>query len=155
MAKLVPGTENFLRDHLSVYLETKGFEGHYVDLTAYGGSGPTTMLVLKTIGRRSGEERLVPLIYDNVAAEYVIIASDGGSPRNPSWFHNLTARDAVDFQVADKAFRATWRLPEDAERERVWAQLADYYPPYKEYREVAGRQIPVVMLKPTESIPTF
>lgn len=155
MRRLVPGSDNFLRDHLSVYLETRGYEGHFEDLTPYGGTGPTTMLVLKTIGRKTGQTRVVPLIYDNVGSEYVVIASDGGATSNPPWFLNLTAAETVEFEVADKFFRGTWRLPEGAEREQVWSRMAEYYPPYKEYKEVAGRQIPVVMLTATESIPPW
>lgn len=158
MTRLVPGSATFFQDHLPVYLETKGFEGHFVDIRVYGGKGPTTMLILKTIGRKSGKSHLVPLIYDNVDSEYVIIGSHNGASYHPAWYLNLTASSSVEFQVADKCFRATWRLAEGAERQRAWDQLADYFPHYTDHEEdaaKAGRQIPVVMLKTTETIPSL
>jgi len=155
MTKLVPGSATFFQDHLRVYLETKGFEGHFIDISAVGGKGPTTMLILKTVGRKSGKVSLVPLIYDNVADEYVIVASKGGAPEHPAWYLNLAAHPEVEFQVADKCFRGTWREATGAERQRVWDQLAAYYPPYTEYQGNTTRQIPVILMKAKVNIPTF
>jgi deazaflavin-dependent oxidoreductase (nitroreductase family) len=155
MTRLVPGSPTFYEDHVPVYLETHGFEGHFVDMSPYGGNGPTTILLLKTVGRKSGQARLHPLIYDNVASEYVIIASLGGAVHHPAWYLNLTAHPRVEFQVADKCFRGTWRLPEGGERQRVWDQLADYFPPYAKYQQKTDRQIPIVMMTPTETIPSL
>lgn len=155
MAKLVPGSPNFFQDHLRVYLETKGFEGHFLDISAVGGAGPTTMLLLKTIGRKSGKPLIVPLIYDNAASEYVIIASKGGAPVDPAWYFNLTASPNVEFQVADKCFRGTWRQAAGAERQRLWDQLVKYYPPYADYQKKTDREIPVVVLKADANIPSL
>lgn len=155
MTRLVPGDADYFEKHVPIYLETNGFEGHFVDLSAYGGDKPTTVLILKSTGRRSGKARLNALIYDNVGPEYVIIASYSGAPTHPDWYFNLTAAPEVEFQVADKCFRGTWRVAEGAERARVWDQMAAYWPPYPEYQTRTEREIPVVMLAVTESIPAL
>lgn len=152
MTRLVPGSDDFVQDHVSAYLETGGFEGHFLDLAAYGGIRPNTNLILKTIGRKSGEERFVPLIYDNVGVEYVIIGSTSGGPRHPAWFLNLQENAEVEFQVADKAFRGTWRILDGVERDEAWNRMVEYFPPYADYRTRTSRDIPVIALKPEARI---
>lgn len=155
MAKLIPGGPTFFTDHVPVYLETRGHEGHFPDIRQYGGTGPTTMLILKTIGRRTGQERLTALIYDNIGSDYVIIGSTSGAPKHPAWFLNLAERAEVEFQVADKCFRGSWRVAEGQERTVVWDKMVDYFPPYADYQTRTSRQIPVILLSPTVSIPAL
>ncbi len=89
------------KQHLDLYLRTDGAEGHFVDFTPAGGSSETPNLLLSTIGKRSGEKRILPLIYGEDSGNFVIVASKGGAKHHPSWFLNLEANPAVGFQVVD------------------------------------------------------
>lgn len=140
---------DWVGEHVRTYLETDGREGHFIDMSGVGGKGPTQSLLLKTIGRKSGRELIVPLIYGKFGDEYAIIASKGGSPAHPAWFLNIEAAEEVAFQVAAEHFIGTWRVAEGEERDSVWAGMVDIYPPYADYAAATDRHIPVVMLKPT------
>jgi deazaflavin-dependent oxidoreductase (nitroreductase family) len=85
----------------------------------------------------------------------VICASKGGADDSPQWYHNILASRTVDFQVATQAFRASWREPHGAEREKVWAFMVDSYPFYGIYQTRTARIIPLVMMKAIEPIPAF
>lgn len=150
--KLVQERQAWMAEHLRTYLDSGGKEGHLVDLSDLGGRGPTTTLVLKTIGRQSGKELMVPLIYGKVGEEYAVIGSKAGAPEHPSWFLNLTARPQAQFQVAEQRWRGTWRIATGEERKRVWHFMADLYPPFIAYQQNTNREIPVVLLRPAEAI---
>ena len=135
------------RDHTRRYLDSNGADGH--DWVAPNGDGPYPTLLLLTVGRRSGAERTLPLIYGDYDGAYVIIASKGGAPAHPSWYRNLAANPAVWVQVRDRRTAATARTAAGEERTALWTQLAAIYPPYDEYQERANpREIPVVVLDP-------
>ncbi len=143
---------DYIDAHLQRYLASDGADGHYEDFSVIGGKPNTPALVLKTIGRRSGQEYLAPLIYGKAGEEFVIVASKGGFPKNPGWYHNLTARPDVAFQVGRQKFRGSWRVAEGAEREKIWRYMSEVYPPYPAYQAATDREIPVVLLRPTETI---
>lgn len=147
MADLKP----FFDEHLKLYL-ADGKAGHHIDGRQFGGPEKTTTLILKTIGRKSGAERLTPLIYDRAGEEYIIIASNGGQDFDPAWHLNLQSRPDVRFKVADTCYEGSWRVAADEERERLWNQMEAYYPPYADYRRRTDRQIPVVLLRPEMEI---
>jgi deazaflavin-dependent oxidoreductase (nitroreductase family) len=138
--------------HRDVYLRTKGAEGHLADFTVAGGSTETPCLILKTTGRRSGEAKVLPLIYGNSGADFVIVASKGGAPSHPAWFLNLEANSEVEFQVADKAYRGIARVTQGAERGSLYKMMEGVYPPYTEYQARTDREIPVVVLEPKSTI---
>ena len=81
----------WMADHLRRYLETDGADGHMWDSASVGGPGPLPTLLLTTVGRRSGQTSLLPLIYGKTSGKYVIVASEGGAPQHPGWYHNLVA----------------------------------------------------------------
>ena len=138
----------WIAEHRKLYLED-GEAGHMWDSTIGGGSGPLPTLLLFTTGRRSGKESIMPLLYGKVDGGYAIIASKGGSPKHPGWYHNLKARGDVKLKVANDELEATARVTTGDEREKVWAQMAEMYPPYVDYQKSAGaREIPVVVLEP-------
>ena len=119
------------------------------DSSFAGGPGLLPTLLLTSTGRRSGAPRVLPLIYKKVGNDYVIIASKGGAKTHPGWYLNLTADPNCHIQVGRYETDATARTAEGAEREDLWAQLVEIYPPYEEYQERAGeRVIPVVVLEP-------
>lgn len=143
---------DFINAHLKMYLESDGAQGHVVDLTQHGAGPAMTHLVLKTIGRRSGRPSLVPLIYDKLGEEFIIVASKGGADVNPAWYLNLGEKPTVDFQVGSQKYRGSWRIIEGIERGPIWEQLANFYPPYREYQLLTTRVIPMIALKPIEAI---
>ncbi|MGD9601866.1 MAG: nitroreductase family deazaflavin-dependent oxidoreductase [Gammaproteobacteria bacterium] len=138
---------DWITEHLRIYLESGGREGHDWDATFAGGRNPTPCLVLTTRGRRSGAPRPMPLIYGRSGDAYVVIGSKGGAATQPAWYWNLRAYPSVELQVATAKFSAHARIAEGAERERLWAMMVDLYPPYREYQAKTDRQIPVVVLE--------
>lgn len=144
-----------INSHLEAYLRTGGVEGHVLDSRGSGGHSFGTALMIRYRGRKSGRIMITPLTYGSIGGEVAIIASKGGSPDHPAWYLNLTASPEVDFQIGTQAFRASWREPAGAEREKVWSHMVDCYPYYGEYLKRTDRKIPVVLLRPIEAIPVF
>ncbi|MDA7784680.1 nitroreductase family deazaflavin-dependent oxidoreductase [Pseudomonadales bacterium] len=126
-------------EHMKNYLATDGEDGHIW-------RGVPTLL-LTTTGRKSGEPRMLPLIYGKHGDDVVIIASKGGHADHPSWYINLHANPAVKVQVAADKFSATAITITDERRQAMWNALAEIWPPYIEYQEKTDRQIPVVLLQ--------
>jgi deazaflavin-dependent oxidoreductase (nitroreductase family) len=106
------------------------------------------VMLLTTIGRRSGEPRIAPLIYLEDGDNVVTVASKGGSARHPLWYRNLQANPDVEVQIgADKRdLRA--RTASAEERDRLWPRLTMIYPDYDDYQARTDRDIPVVILEP-------
>jgi deazaflavin-dependent oxidoreductase (nitroreductase family) len=146
---------DWMSEHLRSYLESGGAKGHIVDLRPIGGLAFTTHLLLKTVGRKSGETRITPLIYGDIGGEVVIVASKGGADVHPAWYLNIKSAREVDYQIGGQAFRSTWREPEGKEREAIWAFMAKGYPPYNQYQTQTKRTIPLVMFAPGASIEIF
>ena len=153
MATKVPfDAADWQKIHLDLYLRTDGAEGHLVDFSPLGGSVETPNLILRTIGKRSGEARLLPLIYGTDGGNFVIVASKGGAEHHPSWFLNLEANPAVGFQVVDKKYDGTAVVTQGAERQRLFDMMAQIYPPYIAYQQKTAREIPVILLKPETTV---
>jgi deazaflavin-dependent oxidoreductase (nitroreductase family) len=144
--------KDWAAEHKRTYLESGGARGHIVDLRDINGHGFTTCLVLKTIGRKTGEAHLAPLIYADMAGEVVIVGSRGGAPKHPAWVHNIRAAKDVDFQIATEAFRGSWREPEGKERDKVWQFMVEFFPPYADYQAATDRQIPLIMMTARERL---
>jgi proline iminopeptidase len=136
----------WIAEHRSRYL-ADGAAGHLWDSTFAGGPGPLPTLLLTTRGRKSGQDSVMPLLYGAVAGGYAIIASKGGAPQHPGWFHNLRAQDTVTVQVANEVFSARPRIAEGAERASIWRQMVAMYPPFADYQAKTAREIPVVVLE--------
>jgi deazaflavin-dependent oxidoreductase (nitroreductase family) len=137
-----------IKRHIELY-RTDPEKAHMWDSTVAGGPGPVPTLLLTTIGRKSGRRRAAPLIYGEAGGSYVVIGSKGGMPTHPLWYLNLEANPECELMVGPKAVSARARVAEGEERERLWRQMANVYPPYDEYQERAGgRTIPVVVLDP-------
>lgn len=149
------GTFEWVKEHRRLYLRSGGAKGHIMDLTGAGGRTFGTHLLIRYKGRKSGKTMIQGLSYGDIAGEVVICASKGGADDSPQWYHNILASETVDFQIATQAFRATWREPEGAERDKVWAFMTDSYPFYATYQTLTERIIPLVMMKPIEPIPVF
>jgi deazaflavin-dependent oxidoreductase (nitroreductase family) len=105
------------------------------------------MMLLTTTGAKSGQSRVAPLVYTTDNGRYVIIASKGGAPTNPDWFHNLRANPEVTVEVGTETFNARASVTDSAERRRLFDQQAALMPGFKEYEEKTTREIPVVVLE--------
>jgi deazaflavin-dependent oxidoreductase (nitroreductase family) len=146
---------DWVGEHRDMYLRSGGAEGHIMDITAVGGRNFATHCMIKYKGRKSGKTFITALCYGDIGGEVVICASKGGADTHPEWYLNLIASPEVEFQVATQAFRGTWREPQGAEREKVWAFMQDGFPFYTTYQQTTSRVLPLVMMKPVEPIPVF
>ena len=129
-------------------------EGLIADLRAHGGSatsGPFVgrpVLIVSSLGARSGRRRETPLVYSRDGEDYVIVASKGGAPTNPAWYHNLVANPAVTVEVLGRTFEARARVTQGDERDRLFRSHADQNPNFYEYERKTTRRIPVIVLEP-------
>src|SRR5712691_9471317 len=105
------------------------------------------LLLLTTTGAKSGKTRINPLAFTRDGEHYVVIASKGGSPTHPDWYHNLAANPDVTVEVGTDRFDAPARLAQGEERDRLYAAQAALMPGFAEYQRKTARQIPVVVLE--------
>ncbi|WP_410564448.1 nitroreductase family deazaflavin-dependent oxidoreductase [Amycolatopsis sp. cmx-4-61] len=106
------------------------------------------VLLLTTIGAKSGQERLSPLVYTKHGDRYVIAASMGGAPKNPAWYHNLVANPKVTVEVGTEKFEATATVIADrAERDRLYAGMVAHAEGFADYEKKTDRVIPIVVLE--------
>jgi deazaflavin-dependent oxidoreductase (nitroreductase family) len=152
MTEVERATLEFVTRHRDTYLASQGREGHALDYRHLGGHRFTTTLLLETVGRKSGERRVTPLIYGDTGGEVVIVASKGGADVHPAWYLNLTAMAEVTIQIAGQAFRCKWREPAAEERAAIWRFMTGLYPPYRDYQAATRREIPVVCFAPGEEV---
>src|SRR5262245_32393822 len=122
------------------------------DLRAHEGhatSGPFVgrqVLILTTTGAKTGTRHEAPLAYTRTGDDIVIVASMGGSPRNPAWFHNLVANPVVTVELDGKRFEAVARVTGPEERRRLYDSHAETHPGFLEYEPKTTRVIPVIVL---------
>jgi len=154
-AAIAATRKDWVSEHREMYLRSGGAEGHIMDITPVGGHSFATHALIKYVGRKSGKVFITPLCYGDIGGEVVIVASKGGADVNPEWYNNIVAAETVDFQIATQAFRATWREPEGAERQKIWDFMVDGFPFYANYQQSTSRQIPLIVMKAIEAIPVF
>jgi deazaflavin-dependent oxidoreductase (nitroreductase family) len=107
------------------------------------------LLLLTTTGAKSGRSHTTPVVYTTDGDRLVIIASKGGAPTHPAWYHNLVANPTVKVEVPGDAFEARATVPGADERDRLFDAMAAQMPNFAEYQEKTTRQIPVVVLERT------
>ena len=123
------------------------------DLRAHGGKpsgGPfkgRDVLILTTTGAKSGQVRENPLVFSRDGDRLVIIASKGGAPTHPAWFHNLVRHPDVTVEAGGERFRARAHVADGDDYERLYTRHADINPTFHEYRQKTTRKIPVVVLE--------
>jgi deazaflavin-dependent oxidoreductase (nitroreductase family) len=107
------------------------------------------VLLLHHVGRKSGDERVTPVLYLDDAGKLVIVASKGGTDRHPAWFHNLMAAPDAEVELKGGERRQVRaRRASDEEREAYWPRLVERYGNYADYQRSTDRVIPVVVLEP-------
>ena len=105
------------------------------------------VLLLTTIGRKSGQPRVAPLLYLRDGESYVIVASKGGMSHHPLWFHNLEAQPDCEIEVGSEKFKVRARRADAAEKAALWPKLVAMYRDYDSYQQRTTRDIPVVILE--------
>jgi deazaflavin-dependent oxidoreductase (nitroreductase family) len=118
-------------------------EGHPVS----GWKAGEPVLLLTTVGARTGEERMCPLAYSRDGEAYIVTASKGGAPTHPAWYHNLLAHPGATVEVERERFAVRATIANGAERQRLWEQHIVVNPGIGEYPKKTDRVIPVVILE--------
>jgi len=106
------------------------------------------MLLLEHLGARTGKRRTSALVYIEDGPNLVLVASKGGYPRNPSWFHNLKAHPEVTVQIGAERRPVRARVATPEERQRLWPVAVVAWRGYRDYQARTGREIPLVILEP-------
>ena len=108
--------------------------------------------MLTTTGRKSGEERTVPLLYIRDGESFVVVASNGGTATHPAWWSNLRANPGATLEVGRRRLRVRAEEAGPEEKERLWPRRVEMYGGYESYRRRTDREIPVVLLHLTEDL---
>jgi len=140
--RIWPATRRFMGLHTRLYQLSDGRLGHKLP------GVPGKMLLLDHVGAKSGKRRTSPLLYVRDGDNLVIVASKGGFPKNPAWFHNLMANPETTVQVGSQVLAVHARVARPEEREKLWAKAVAGYHGYEDYKVRAGREIPLVVLEP-------
>lgn len=129
------------RTHVLLYRATGGIVGGRIPF----GAG---MLLLDHVGAKSGKKRTTPLVYIPDGKSYVIVASKGGAPKHPSWFHNVRTNPETTVQVGSKRIPVTAKVATATQRKRLWPSVVEAYGGYAGYQKRTKREIPLVILTP-------
>jgi F420H(2)-dependent quinone reductase len=136
-----PSAMSFARDQVELYERSGGTEG-----TEQGGK---PVIILSSVGAKSGKVRKTPLMRVENDGEYAVVASLGGAPKHPVWYYNLIADPHVELQDGPVKKDYLARELEGAERDAWWERAVDAWPDYAEYQKKTTRVLPVFVLTPT------
>jgi deazaflavin-dependent oxidoreductase (nitroreductase family) len=135
-----PVLRRLMGGHAAVYRASGGLIGH-----RFPGAPP--MLLLDHVGARTGTRRTSPLVYVRDGDDLVLIASKGGYPKHPAWFHNLIKHPETTVQVGRERRVVRARVATADERPRLWDKAVQTYAGYADYQRRTDREIPVVVLE--------
>src|SRR3954454_1210952 len=136
----VPGKWSWAAEQVEEYESSGGTRGN----TRHG----LPVVILTMRGAKSGNIRKVPLMRVEHGGDYVMVASKGGAPDHPEWYHSLVADPEVELQDGPEPKSYTARLLSGDEREQWWERAAEAFPPYADYKKKTSREIPVFVLEP-------
>jgi len=136
----VPDMEEFNRGVIAEFRANDGKVG--------GPFEGAPVLLLTSVGAKSGERRTTPVMYLPDGERMVIFASLGGAPNNPAWYHNLVANPSATVEVGPGTVEVDAVVTSGEERDRLFEQQAELYPQFADYAQKTTRQIPVVALVP-------
>ena len=138
-----PSPQQWVRDQVEAYERSGGREGNTLR------DSGLPVIILTTRGRQSGKLRKSPLMRVEHGGSWALVASMGGAPRHPVWYHNLTADPAAaTVQDGPAPVDVTVREVEGEEREEWWRRAVEAFPPYAEYQQKTERRIPVLVATP-------
>jgi deazaflavin-dependent oxidoreductase (nitroreductase family) len=143
-----PSTQKWVRDQVELYESTGGEEGWYLrDRKDW------PIVVITSVGAKSGKLRKNPVMRVEHDGAYLAVASKGGAPEHPVWYHNFLANPVVQLQDGPEPRLYKARLIEGAEYDEWWDRAVDAYEPYADYKpraEASGRTIPLFVLEPVD-----
>lgn len=134
---------SFLRLHTAIYRLTNGKIG--------GNMGGNKILLLNSIGRKSGKTRVSPLVYIEDNGRYVLAASNGGGPNHPGWYYNLLSTPNVTIELMGKMINVVAEMADEAEHKRLWAKLIADFDQFRQYQEKTERKIQLFILTPEQT----
>ena len=141
MAEYIPSPTEWVRNQVELYESSGGTEGTLLNGMA--------VIIVTNKGRKTGAIRKTPLMRVADGDNYVLVASRGGAPTNPVWYHNLQADPNVEIRDGVDVHSMKVREVEDsAERQRLWDIAVEAFPPYQEYQDKTDRSIPVFIAEP-------
>ena len=129
-----------MQAHSSVYRATSG--------KVAGRVFKSPVLLLNTLGRKSGMKRTTPLLYLEDGEDIVIVASNGGAKQHPAWYLNLRAHPEASVEIGDRKLQVRVEQASPEEKERLWPKLVAMYGGYEHYQRRTERDIPVIVLRP-------
>ena len=126
--------------HAGVYRATGG--------KLFGRMGKSPILLLNTVGRKSGKKRTSPLLYVMDGENFVIIASKGGAPTHPAWYLNLRNDPEATVEIGGREVRVRAEEVDSEAKARLWRKMVEMYPTYDDYQKKTEREIPLLILHP-------
>jgi deazaflavin-dependent oxidoreductase (nitroreductase family) len=135
-----PSTDDFVRDQVAQYESSGGTQGTTLE--------GVPVVILTSLGARSGKIRKNALMRVEHQGAYAVVASQGGAPKHPAWYHNLVAHPRVEVQDGGVRQDMTAREATGEERESWWSRAVEVWPDYAEYQTQTDRVIPVFVLEP-------
>ena len=143
MTKYIPSPSQWVADQVELYESSDGTEG----FTLRDSGLP--VIIVTNLGCKTGAIRKTPLMRVSDGNCYILIASQGGAPKHPQWYHNLKATPEVEIRDGAKVYSMGVReIAEGNERTRLWKIAVEAYPPYEEYQQKTKRMIPVFLAEP-------
>ncbi|MFE4669882.1 nitroreductase family deazaflavin-dependent oxidoreductase [Streptomyces sp. NPDC056716] len=139
-----PSPQKWVEDQVALYERTGGAEGNHQP----GGDLP--VVILTSLGAKSGKIRKTPLMRVEHDGTYVVVASLGGAPQHPVWYHNLKAEPRVELQDGPRKRDMVARELSGAEREQWWERAVAAYPPYADYQLKTDRVLPLFVVEPVD-----
>jgi deazaflavin-dependent oxidoreductase (nitroreductase family) len=136
-----PVLRRLMGGHAAVYRASNGLIGH-----RFPGSPP--VLLLDHVGAKSATRRTAPLVYARDGDDVILVASKGGFPKHPAWFHNLMANPETTVQIGSRRQNVHARVADAEERKRLWPKVVQVYAGYDDYQRRTDREIPLVILEP-------
>ena len=143
MSEYIPSPMNWVADQVELYEGSGGTDG----LTLMDTGLP--VIIVTNRGRKTGAIRKTPLMRAVDGNSYILVASKGGAPEHPVWYHNLKAESNVEIRDETEVYTMRAReVVDPVERQRLWDIAVEAYPPYQEYQETTDRVIPVFIADP-------
>jgi deazaflavin-dependent oxidoreductase (nitroreductase family) len=136
-----PVLRRLMGGHAAIYRATAGLVGHRVP-------GFPPMLLLDHVGAKTATKRTSPLVYARDGENVILVASKGGYPSNPAWFHNVIANPDTSIQIGSRRRQVHARMAGPEERRRLWPKVVEVYGGYEDYQRRTEREIPLVILEP-------
>jgi F420H(2)-dependent quinone reductase len=145
MSKYIPSPQKWVADQVELYEKSGGTEG--ITLRDTG----LPVIIVTNRGRETGAVRKTPLMRVVDGNNYILVASQGGAPKHPKWYHNLKADPDVEIRDQTMVYQMRVReVVDPVERERLWKIAVKAFPPYETYQEKTSRLIPIFVAEPVE-----